>query len=110
MPVTTMSKLESISDDRIGRLLSAEGLHVVLMSSPWDGNGIIMRNIVEGLTGQFHGVRFYAADYEASPRLARLFNLLSPPGLLFIRDGELIERVTRPMSAGSVRALLHSMA
>lgn len=110
MPTSFMSKLNSISDKRIPQLLAKEGLAVVLLSSPWDGNGIIMRTIVEGVAEQFQQVSFYQADYESSPRLARLFNLLSPPGLLFIRDGELVSRVTKPMSAGSVRDLIQSIA
>lgn len=110
MPTCFMSKLDSISDKRIPQLLAKEGLAVVLLSSPWDGNGVIMRTIVEGVAEQFQQVSFYQADYESSPRLARLFNLLSPPGLLFIRDGELVSRVTKPMSAGGVRDLIQSIA
>lgn len=109
MPTSVMSKLELISDQRIGDLLSREGLHLVLMSSPWDGNGIILRNILESLAPHYRDVRFYHADYEESPQLARLFNLLSPPGLLFVRDGELVRRVTKPLSAGAVRELIHAI-
>jgi hypothetical protein len=108
MPTRVMSQLKSISDTQIPRLLSEEGLTIVLMSSPWDGNGIIMRNIVESIAGQFQKVSFYQADYESSPRLARLFNLLTPPGLLFIKDGELVHRITKPMSEGRVRDLIHA--
>lgn len=109
MPTSVMSKLESTSDKHIPTLLTGRELRVVLMSSPWDGNGIIMRNILEGITDQFQQVHFYHADYESSPQLARLFNLLSPPGLLFIRDGELVHKVTKPISVGSLRELINTI-
>lgn len=109
MPTSVMSKLKLISDQRIGDLLAREGLHVVLMSSPWDGNGVIMRNIVESVAPKNRNVQFYQADYEDSPQLARLFNLLSPPGLLFIRDGELVKRVVKPLSAGGVQDLINTI-
>ncbi|MFT6483797.1 MAG: hypothetical protein ACJAWN_000506, partial [Neolewinella sp.] len=43
-----------------------------------------------------------------SPRLARLFNLLSPPGILFVKDGEMVQRITGPVSAGRIEELLAS--
>lgn len=110
MNTVLMRKLDLIDDKRIADLLAREGVAVVLMSSPWDGNGIILRTIVESVAEQYREVGFYQADYERSPRLARLFNLLSPPGLLFIRDGELVHRVTRPVSAGAVGDLIQATA
>jgi hypothetical protein len=110
MPTSVMSELKLISDNQIPLLLAEEGLTVILMSSPWDGNGIIMRNIMERIIRLYHNVHFYQADYEDSPQLARLFNLLSPPGLLFVRDGELVHRVTKPMSAESIQDLIHANA
>ena len=110
MPTSVMSKLKLITDHQIPFLLAEEGLTVILMSSPWDGNGIIMRNIMEGIVKQYGQVHFYQADYEDSPQLARLFNLLSPPGLLFVKDGELVQRITKPMSAESIQDLIHANA
>lgn len=110
MPTCVMSKLKLITDNQIPQLLAEEGLMIILMSSPWDGNGIIMRNIVEGIANKQTSIRFYHADYENCPQLARLFNLLSPPGLLFIRDGELVHRITKPMSAGNIQDLIHANA
>lgn len=110
MPTSVMSKLKLITDNHIPQLLAKEGLIVILMSSPWDGNGIIMRNIIESIVARHASVGFYHADYENSPQLARLFNLLSPPGLLFVRDGELVHRITKPMSAGNIQDLIHANA
>lgn len=109
MPTSVMSKIETITDQHISTLLGGQGLQVVLMSSPWDGNGIIMLNILQGVASQHREIGFYHADYEASPRLGRLFNLLSPPGILFLKDGELVNRVTKPMSAGSLQDLINNL-
>lgn len=103
-----MSKLNAIEDRHISEVLSHQGLSVILMSSPWDGNGIILRGILEGLTARHRAVNFCVADYEESPRLARLFNLLSPPGIVLVKDGEMIQRITGPASAGRIEALILS--
>ena len=108
MAFTAMSKLNSIQDRQIAEVLSHQGLTVILMSSPWDGNGIILRGILEGFTSRYRSVNFCFADYEESPRLARLFNLLSPPGILFVKDGEMIQRITGPVSAGRIEELITS--
>lgn len=105
-----MSKIDTINDFHIASLLTKEGVSVVLMSSPWDGNGIIMRNIIESVGESFPAVDFKQADYESSPRLAKLFNLLSPPGILLVKDGELMHRITKPISAGRISELINSTA
>lgn len=106
MAINAMSKLNSIEDRQIAEVLSRQGLTVILMSSPWDGNGIILRGILEGFTSRYRSVNFCLADYEESPRLARLFNLLSPPGILFVKDGEMVQRITGPVSAGRIEELI----
>ncbi|MEM6771430.1 MAG: thioredoxin family protein, partial [Bacteroidota bacterium] len=110
MPTGVMSNFKTISDKRIPQLLAQAGLTVILLSSPWDGNGIIMRSIVEGIAGQYPNVTFCQANYEDTPQLARLFNLLNPPGLLLVRDGELVHRITKPMSAGNIQELIQANA
>jgi len=104
-----MSKVDSINDTNISSLLAREGLTVLLMTSPWDGNGIIMLNIMESIAGGFSSVRFNQTDYESSPQLARLFNLLSPPGILFVKEGELMHRITKPVSAGRISELINTI-
>lgn len=105
-----MNKLTNIDDQQISDLLQTDGLTLVLMTAPWDGNGIILRSIIENMSGQYRSVRFCIADYEACPRLARLFNLLSPPGVLLLRDGEMIQRLTGPVSAGRINELIREAA
>lgn len=105
-----MNKLLTIDDRQISDLLQAKGLTVVLITSPWDGNGIILRSIIEGLAGRYRSVNFRIADYEACPRLARLFNLMSPPGILLIREGEMLERLTGPVSAVKISELIQEAA
>lgn len=102
--------LESVDDNKLASLLTGEGLTLVLMTSVWDGNGIILRSIIMGMRDRFRGVRFCEADYEQTPRMARLFNLTSPPGLVILREGELVHRITKPISAGQISELIQAAA
>ncbi len=103
-----MSNLTTIEDRQIGEVLTNRGLTVLLMTAPWDGNGIILRGIIEGFVPHFRSVSFLEADYESCPRLARLFNLMSPPGILFVKDGEMVNRVSGPVSAGRINELIRA--
>ena len=104
-----MSKLTPIDDGQIGDLLAATGLCVVLLTSTWDGRGVILRSILGSLAGEYRSVNFFEADYELSPRLARMFNLLSPPGVLFVREGELLQRLTGPVSAARIADVIRTI-
>jgi len=103
-----MSKIRTIDDRQIGAVLTNGGLSVLLMAAPWDGNGIILRGIIESLAPAFRTVTFLEADYESCPRMARLFNLLAPPGILFVKDGEMVGRVSGPVSAGRINELIRA--
>jgi len=103
-----MSNLTNIEDRQIAEVLANSGLTVLLMTAPWDGNGIIMRRIMEGFVPRFRSVSFLEADYESCPRLARLFNLMSPPGILFVKDGEMVNRVSGPVSARRINELIQA--
>lgn len=102
--------LISLDDSQIGRILSAPGLSVVLLTSRWDGNGVILRTIMDRLAASHPGVGFCVADTEDSPQLARLFNLTRPPGILFVKEGELVGRVDGPASAGELRDYINKYA
>lgn len=95
-----------LTDANIPQLLAQEGVSVLLLSAEWDGKGVILKAILQGVAKRHPEVNFHEADYEANPQLTRLFNLLTPPGLLFLRDGELIHRVTKPISAGRIQELI----
>ena len=105
-----MSKLTPLSDRQINQLLTLPGLSVVLLSAAWDGDGIILNSILAQVAEDYPSAHFYSADYESSPQLARMSNLLSPPGIFFIREGEFLGRLTGPVSAARIRQHLDRAA
>ncbi|CAH1001367.1 hypothetical protein LEM8419_02268 [Neolewinella maritima] len=86
-------QLSHINDSKIAELLTRSELTLLLITSTWDGHGVIMRTLLEGLTTRYGNVHFGVADVEKSPRICKIFNVTTPPGLLFVRDGELIDRL-----------------
>lgn len=102
--------MKQLTDQHINQLLTTPGLSLVFMTAGWDGNGVILRSILAGLASEYRAVGFFEADYESNPRLCRLFNLLSPPGVALLRDGELLHRVTGPVSAVQIGRLLQDAA
>ncbi|MCP9234542.1 thioredoxin family protein [Lewinella sp. JB7] len=98
--------LEKFDDAKINELLTRPGLSLLLITSSWDGHGIIMRALLEGLAKRYGKVLFAVADVEDSPRICKIFNVTNPPGLLFVRDGELIDRVQGAVGGSSIVELI----
>ncbi len=98
--------LTIIHDGRINELLSQTGLSLLLITSSWDGHGIILRTLLEGLSNRYGKVFFGVADVEDSPRICKVFNVTNPPGLLFVRDGELIDRVQGAVGGSTIIELI----
>lgn len=95
-------KLKNTDDGKINELLTRSGLSILLVTSSWDGHGIIMRALLEKLAERYQKVFFTVAEVEESPRLCKVFNVTNPPGLLFIRDGELIDRLQGAVGGSSI--------
>ncbi|PHK98224.1 hypothetical protein CGL56_11000 [Neolewinella marina] len=98
--------LTHINDAKINEVLAHAGLSVLLITSTWDGHGIIMRTLLEGLSNRYGKVFFGVADVEDSPRICKVFNVTNPPGLLLVKDGELIERAMGPIGGSGIVELI----
>jgi len=98
--------LRDIDDNRIGELLSRRGLSVLLVTSAWDGHGVIMRALLDSLSERYHEVYFGVATVEDSPVICKLFNVTNPPGLLIVKDGELIDRVQGAIGGSTITDLI----
>lgn len=96
------SDLITINDDKLGDILSQNGLTIILVTSSWDGYGIIMRSLLERKAVEYGNIRFCVADVETSPKLCRLFNVTAPPGLLLVRNGELIDHRSGAMGGNAI--------
>ncbi len=98
--------LTTVNDAKINELLTRSGLSLLLITSSWDGHGVIMRTLLEGLSNRYSKVFFGVADVEDSPRICKVFNVTNPPGLLFVRDGELIDRVQGAVGGSTIIELI----
>jgi hypothetical protein len=99
-------QISQTTDQQIGTLLGYPGLTVLLITSSWDGHGIIMRTLLEQISSRYAKVRFRVADVEDTPQLCKIFNVANPPGLLFIRDGELIHRAAGAIGGSTIVNLI----
>ncbi len=98
--------LTTILDGQINELLSQPGLSLLLITSSWDGHGIILGTLLKGLSSRYSKVLFGVADVEDCPRICKIFNVTNPPGLLFVRDGELIDRVQGAVGGSTIIELI----
>ena len=103
----TGQNLTQLDDTDIGQILSLEGLSVVLLSASWDGNGIILSNIIAGLSARYARVNFCVVDFEDSPQLTKLFNTPRPPGLVFLKNGELVDRIIGPAGVDRIEETIN---
>lgn len=98
--------VKNIDDTKIGELLARSGLSLLLVTSAWDGHGAIMRALLDSLSHRYRNVFFGVATVEDSPVICKVFNLTNPPGLLFVRDGELIDRIQGAVGGSTITDLI----
>ena len=101
-------QLHDIDDDHLSDLLNRSGVSLLLVTSSWDGEGIIMRALLEKLTGRYQDVHFYTADVDDCPVICKVFNVTNPPGLLFLQDGELIDRRQGAVGGNTIVELIET--
>lgn len=100
--------ISKISDADLPQLLTRQGTTMLLISSSWDGHGIIMRALLGNISDHYVNVVFEVANVENSPRICKLFNVSNPPALLLVKDGELVERVMGAVAGGEIKHLLEN--
>jgi len=96
----------NIKDSELGELLSRAGLSLLLVTSAWDGHGVIMQALLESLASRYQSVYFGVASVEDSPVICKVFNVTNPPGLLFVKDGELIDHIQGAVGGSKITDLI----
>lgn len=72
----------------------------------WCGHCAAARPLVEAALGAHAGVRHIKVEDGQGRLLGRSFRVKFWPTLVFLRDGEELARVVRPLGTGSIRAAL----
>ncbi len=72
----------------------------------WCGHCAAARPLVEAAIAAHPGVRHVKVEDGQGRMLGRSFRVKFWPTLVFLRDGEELARVVRPLGAGSIRAAL----
>jgi thioredoxin 1 len=79
---------------------------VLEFGAPWCGYCREMQPLLEAALSNYSGVRHLKIEDGKGQRLGRLFGVKLWPTLIFMRNGEEMERLVRPDSAESIGAAM----
>jgi len=85
------------------------GLAVIDFYAEWCGPCKIISPIFHKLSDEIKDVRFGAVNVDNAPNLAKKFNILSIPTLVFLKDGEISEIVVGVISAQKIEEKIGEM-
>jgi thioredoxin 1 len=103
-----MSEIATVTEaDYPTQVLKAEGPVVVKFGSQTCGPCMLLGAALKDVLPDYGDeVRFFDVDVEQSPEVARMYGIVSIPVLLFIRDGEVLNRVMGNQSRGKLASLI----
>lgn len=69
-----------------------DGVSVVDFNATWCGPCKMLGPVMEKLSGEIAGVKFYAMDVDENPDIAEKFGIMSIPYVAVFKDGEKVDQ------------------
>lgn len=102
--------LSRADDDNFAEIVQVGVPVVVTISARWCSPCRVVTPALERVTRERLGeVKLVRVDVDAAPGLSRRLSVTALPTLLVLRDGEVVARRERPLSAASARRWLRDM-
>ena len=85
------------------------GLYVVKFWATWCGPCRVLTPTINKLDEEFENIKFLSVDVDQVPALAQKFKIKSLPTLLFIKDGEVVNKIIGVHLIDPLRASLREL-
>ena len=80
---------------------------VLLFGANWSGAAEIMQGISERIANESdHSINFFYIDIDQMPGITQFFGVSSVPTIVFIRRGEVVNKVQGLLSASKLKRLV----
>lgn len=86
------------------------GITVVKFGATWCGPCKMMAPTLDKLVNEFPGVNFLSVDVDANSAIAKKYGVRSVPTLLFMKDGQEVQRVVGFSLIDPLRKALRDLA
>ena len=84
--------MPELNDATFDAAISAAPLAVVDFFATWCGPCKMLAPILESVEKETEGVEFFRIDVDQAPELSRRFGIMSIPTLVFLKNGEEVDR------------------
>jgi thioredoxin 1 len=95
-----------VTDDKFDDIVKNDSLVVVDCWAPWCGPCRMIAPVIDELSQEFQEVTFGKLNTDENYAVARKFQIMAIPTLLFFKNGELVERVTGVVPKGQIEGLI----
>lgn len=90
-------------------VLNTSGVAVLKFTASWCGPCQKYKPIIETLDTEFETVKFYEIDTDQNLQLARQYNCKGVPLLVFLKDGQEVNRVSGLTLTKPLRNILNEL-
>lgn len=85
------------------------GMFVIKFGAEWCGPCKAMNKVLDKVRAEFVDIKFFNLDVDNSPDLAQKYKVRSIPTVIFIKDGQEIQRIVGLSLIEPVRKVLREM-
>lgn len=85
-------EIKHLNNDSFYEFISGKGLVVVDFYASWCGPCKMMAPELEEFANEYQNVNVAKIDVDVADRVAREYNIMSVPTLIFFKNGEIIDK------------------
>ena len=101
--------MQELSLEKFDSILQTSGeLNVIMCSAVWCSACRAVTPILEQLANEITNVQFYKADVDVNTFITIKYGISSIPAILFIKDGELLEKHIGALSKTPLKRKIES--
>lgn len=98
-----------LTEDGFDKAIEGHGISVVVFWAPWCASCSRMDDMLCELAVELAGnARFYRVNADDERELAKRFDVVTLPTMVFCQDGQAVERTTGPKTKNALKKLVES--
>ncbi|MFH1789222.1 MAG: thioredoxin [Candidatus Altiarchaeota archaeon] len=105
-----MSNLAELTDESFDDFVKGNSVCVIDFWAPWCGPCMMVGPLVDELAGEYAGkVAFGKLNIDDNKAKAGEFSVMSIPTILFVKDGDVVDKIIGALPKDKIKARIESL-